>query len=81
MKKCVYVENSTRSLSDVTQRNVESELKSAKKRAISACRDFAMYHKQYPDEYKGFDDALIDKIKNAKTESEIRDLLRKARAV
>lgn len=59
--------------STLTKTQLE-ELKAAKKQAVSAVRDFMYYHTA------GYDQQLIDNIKAAKTESEIRDLLRKARA-
>lgn len=80
-KHNIAVDNSTREFINTVGKSADDELKTAKKMAVSACRDFIMWHKIYPDEYKGYDEALVDKIKKAKSEAEIRDLLRKARAV
>ena len=52
----------------------ESELKHQKKLAITACKDFMDYG------VAGYTQELIDSIKVAETEREIRELLRKARA-
>jgi len=80
-KHNIAVDNSTRGLINAVGESADDGLKTAKKMAVNACRDFIMWHRRYPDEYKGYDDALIDRIKKAKSETEIRDLLRKARAV
>lgn len=52
----------------------DRELKSAKKTALVAVKDFKGYG------VPGYDDMLIQNIKNATSEAEIRALLRKARA-
>lgn len=80
-KHNIAVDNSTRGLINAVRESTDDGLKTAKKMAVNACKDFIMWHKRYPDEYKGYDDALVDKIKSAKSEVEIRDLLRRARAV
>lgn len=76
----ISVMSSERGFVNTVGESADDGLKSAKKMAINACRDFIRWHKIYPDEYKGYNDELVDKIKNAKSEKEIRNLLRKARA-
>lgn len=53
---------------------VEDRLRSAKHLAAQACRDFMSYGE------KGYTPQLLDAINKATSETEIRDLLRKARA-
>lgn len=53
---------------------VEDRLKSAKCLALQAARDFMSYGE------KGYTPQLLDAINKATSETEIRDLLRKARA-
>jgi len=76
----ISVMNSEVGFINTVGESADDGLKTAKKMAISACRDFIMWHNRYPDEYKGYNNELVAKIKNAKSEVEIRDLLRKARA-
>ena len=52
-----------------------SDFIATKKLALQAARDFKDYG------VKGYDTALITALKSAKSETEIRDLLRKARAI
>ena len=53
----------------------DPEFKREQKMAIKAARDFQMYGEP------GYDDTLIDALKATQNSTEIRTLLRKARAV
>ena len=68
-----FIANTPRSYTDTTESG--SRLRNAKAMALKACKDFMGYN------VPGYDANLIKAINDAKSEAEIRSLLRKARAM